>query len=99
MARAEDALALLAREPVDVVVTDLMMPGLSGKGLVERIEHAYPALRHRVVIMTGGAVTDDDDAFLSRADLHVVTKPVGRHELEAVLARVLGQRALRDGSP
>lgn len=89
-ADGEAALALLAQEPFDVVVTDLMMPGMSGAVLAERLEAEHPVLRKRLVVMTGGAVTMEDQAFLSRDDVVVVNKPVGVAELSAALGRALG---------
>ena len=37
-----DALASLARTPVDVVLTDLKMPGADGLDLVKRMQSAFP---------------------------------------------------------
>lgn len=41
-ASGEEALALLAREPVAVVVSDHVMPGLSGAALLEEVRRRYP---------------------------------------------------------
>ena len=38
----EQALALLASEPFDVVVTDMKMPGMDGATLLERVRELYP---------------------------------------------------------
>jgi two-component system cell cycle sensor histidine kinase/response regulator CckA len=48
-----EALALAARHagPVDVLLTDVVMPGLSGREVAERLSAARPALR--VVYMSG----------------------------------------------
>ena len=47
----ETALAFLAESEVDVVVTDISMPGLSGLELCERIRARWPLCR--VVMLTG----------------------------------------------
>ena len=54
----ESALALAEREggAIDVVVTDLMMPGLTGREFAERLAVARPSLR---VVFTSG-YTDDE---------------------------------------
>ena len=50
-ASVADALASLGRTPVDVVLTDLKMPGADGLDLVKRMRHAYPLIP--VVVLTG----------------------------------------------
>lgn len=54
-ADAEAALAVLGQAPVDLLITDLMMPGLSGFELLERLRDA-PALRGqaRLVAFSAG---------------------------------------------
>ncbi|MBV9947088.1 MAG: response regulator [Myxococcales bacterium] len=46
-----EALAVLARRPVDVVVCDEHMPGMSGSELLERIAREYPQIGR--VVLTG----------------------------------------------
>jgi CheY-like chemotaxis protein len=47
----QEALDMIERDPPDLVLTDLNMPGMNGLELVERIKKAYPALP--VILMTG----------------------------------------------
>lgn len=42
-ASGAEALALLAREPIAVVLSDQVMPGLSGAGLLEQVRQRHPA--------------------------------------------------------
>lgn len=41
---AELALAILAGEPIDVVVTDMRMPGMDGAALLERVRDQHPRI-------------------------------------------------------
>ena len=56
----EEAFALAAEHHVDVLLSDLMMPNLSGQEVAERLRTAYPELK--VVFMSGyaesGILTD-----------------------------------------
>lgn len=78
---AIDALDRLKREPFDIVVTDLMMPGMSGWEFARRLEAAHPELHARLIVLTGGASTPEADAFLLKPGLVVLDKPIDRREL------------------
>ncbi|MGK2349829.1 response regulator [Actinomyces sp. W5033] len=58
--RAADALAFLRRVPVDVVLTDVRMPGVDGLELLARARQDHPGLA--VVVLTS---FDDDQAMLT----------------------------------
>jgi len=49
LTNARDALDLLARESHDVVITDLLLPGLDGLALLERVRRLYPTVIRIIV--------------------------------------------------
>lgn len=53
---ADEALAFLARKPVDVIVSDIDMPGRSGLELLKIVRHEHPAIIR--MLITGAATTD-----------------------------------------
>ncbi len=81
----EAALTLIEETPFDVVLSDLMMPNLSGVAFAALLAERRPALRKCLVIMTGGAVTPEDAAFLAREDTLVIEKPVRLAQLAATI--------------
>ncbi len=68
------ALEFLQHNPVDLAFVDLMMPGMSGAELAEKIKERYP--RAHVVICTGYLAEPlDQDAKTTKAD-RIMHKPL-----------------------
>ncbi len=81
------ALDLLAREPFDLVVADLAMPGMSGVELASEVKARAPDLP--VLILTGHA-----EAMRIPADLPVLAKPFRSADLALRVSALLeGERA------
>jgi CheY-like chemotaxis protein len=77
-----EALSILDGSPeFDVVLCDVVMPGLSGPQLYEAVRQRHPSLVERFVFLTGGAVHEKSCAFLSSIENPVVGKPF---ELRAI---------------
>src|SRR3990172_1085655 len=88
-----EALAHLGRAPVDVVLSDLKMPGADGLELVRRMQTAAPDVP--VVILTGyGTVASAVECLKAGASDYIL-KPAAPEALEVALDRALEGRALR----
>ena len=74
--------------PFDVIVCDVMMEGLSGVDVYERIARERPGMETRIVFVTGGAHTPRTRAFLASVPNQCLTKPFAPEGLSAVLAQV-----------
>ena len=90
---AEDALAALRAQPFDILLTDLMMPGMDGLALLAAALELDPDLV--CIMMTGhGTVTSAVDAMKIGA-LDYVLKPFNLTAIRPVLARAVDVRRLR----
>jgi diguanylate cyclase (GGDEF)-like protein len=89
----EEALHLLEREAFDVVVTDLVMPGVSGADLVERVKARWPD-QDVVVVTSVGDVRTAVDAMRTGASDYLL-KPLDPTLLERSLEGILQRRRLR----
>ncbi len=90
---AEEALALLAREPVDAVLSDMRMPGMNGVELLERVSVGWP--RTARLLLTGEADLGSTIAAINRGRLHrYVTKPWIDDELVLTLRQVAEAKQL-----
>ncbi len=89
-----DAWNIINKQPIDLVVSDLRMPGLSGEELLKRISGAYPTLP--VVILTGhGTIESAVDAMRDGA-VDFLTKPVNLDRLNMLVKRSLANKDLYD---
>jgi len=81
--------ALLAGGDVALAFCDLMMSGMTGIEVTERLSAAAPEMANKLVLMTGGAFSPAARAFVARHQDRTVEKPfdvVG--EAQRRLARV-----------
>jgi DNA-binding NtrC family response regulator len=92
-ASVEEALTRLPRAPIDVVLTDLRMPGADGLDLVGRLQSSHPEIP--VVVLTGqGTIASAVECIRAGASDYLL-KPADPDDLEMTLRRVLENRALR----
>jgi len=90
---AEAAVALLKeRDDFDLVVSDVVMPGLSGLELLEAVRAQHASLP--VLLVTGAGTYDTLSQALTRGAAGLVTKPFTHHELQDAVAHAL-ERASR----
>lgn len=75
----------------DVILTDLVMPGMPGKEFYAHVAAARPELARRVIVSTGDSMSPDALEFLRRTGCPVLNKPFELAELRALVARVTGQ--------
>ena len=90
-ASGEEAVLIALAEPIDVILLDVMMPGMDGFGVCEALHQA--GKRIPVILLTA---RDDIDVRLEgmhRGVSEFLTKPINRIEL---LARVRAQLHIRD---
>ena len=88
----KEALALLAREQVDLVVTDLKMPGeVTGRALYEWIRKYRPELDHQVVFTMSGAQANGTVDFLQETSVPYIQKPFEVEKFWSLIQKVLRQ--------
>lgn len=90
---AEEALALLATEPIDAVLSDMRMPGMDGVQFLERVSQGWP--RTARLLLTGQADLGSTIAAINRGGLHrYITKPWNDDELLLTLRQVAQNQQL-----
>jgi response regulator RpfG family c-di-GMP phosphodiesterase len=89
---AQDALSLLDREPLEIVLSDMRMPGMDGASLLRRIREHHPDVA--VVMITAVAEVEVAVACLSLGAMDYITKPFVIEEVRARVAQALEKRRL-----
>jgi CheY-like chemotaxis protein len=90
-ASADEALNLMGVAPVDAVITDLKMPGMSGVEFVELVRRRHPGVR--LFALSAYATDVVVRHLLSRGVLECVAKPFEVGEVVRMLDRHLGDPA------
>ena len=83
------ALLALAQEPVDVILTDINMPGMDGEQLLERLQQDGALRGIPVVVVSTDATPSRMERMLALGARGYVTKPFSPEILRKELDRVL----------
>ena|GEM_PF-2238795 len=93
---AEDgdtALGLLSASAFDLVITDLKMPGMDGASLYQEVIRRWPALRDRVLFVTGDIEGEPAARSLDSSSIRYLQKPFTTRQLISMVQDVLGGQA------
>jgi len=80
------ALEMIARQPPELVITDIKMPGMDGLELLRQVKALRPELP--VVIMTGFATVDTAVEAMKQGAFDYLLKPFPVEVIEETVARV-----------
>lgn len=87
-----EALAVLKSTEVDLVLSDVVMPGMDGLELLGNIKKDYP--NTDVIISTGFSEKANYAEVIKAGAIDFIKKPIDQAELEAKLARAIRERTM-----
>ena len=90
VASAEDGLAALPGR-FDVILSDLNMPGLGGRGFLTSVREDWPELGDRIGFITGDTMSPGAEQFLAIAGRPYLEKPVSPADLRRLTAEILAR--------
>ncbi len=93
----DDAWRAMQDHHIDVVISDLRMPGLDGMALLERMVRDFPDVP--VIMITAHGTVDTAVEALKLGAFDYVTKPFDRDELKNVIDKAARTRELRITEP
>lgn len=81
----EEALNILAAKKIDIIVSDMRMPGMDGATLLSKVQEIYPEMTR--IILTGQA---DRESMLRAIPVthQFLCKPISPQDLLAILDRI-----------
>ena len=90
----EEALRILEREPADLVLTDLVMPGMTGEELIDAVHSRDPGIP---ILLTSayGTIQTAVDA-IKKGAYYYFEKPVDRARLLIIIERAIENLRLRE---
>jgi DNA-binding NtrC family response regulator len=86
------ALEILAREPIDAILTDLRMPRMNGLELLEAVRLAHPEIP--VVMLTAHGTVGSAVEALKQGAFDYLTKPFDPDEIRQVMEKAVSTRRL-----
>lgn len=87
-----EGLKIAQRKRPDLILLDIMMPGIDGFKVLETLKEGKRTISIPVVMLTG---KDDDDSKIKAASLYnedYIVKPVEIEELRSRIEKVLARR-------
>lgn len=89
------AVALLEAEPVDLVISDMRMPGMDGAELLQQVRQRWPRITR--LLLTGYADIASTIAAINEGRIHrYITKPWNDEELLMTVREAFERQSLRD---
>jgi DNA-binding NtrC family response regulator len=88
----EKALMIMQEEDIDLVISDLRMPKISGADLLRRINDSWPTVS--VIILTGHGTIENAVQAMREGAFDFLTKPVNLERLGLLVKRALATREL-----
>ncbi len=91
----EEAIEILKRDPVDVVILDIRMPGgMDGISTLKEMKRLQP--RTEVILLTGHATVECSIQGLEQGAFDFLAKPVQMEELIVKIAQALERKDARE---
>ncbi len=88
----EQGLKFIEKGDIDLVITDLRMPGMSGEQVIAKVKGESPAIP--VIVLTGHGSIDSAVDAMKNGAYDFLTKPLNLDRLSLIVKRALTRREL-----
>jgi len=90
---AEKALALSKKESFDLMITDLVLPGINGIELMEKIKQAHPQIE--TILITGHATVETAIDAMKKGAYDYLVKPIKIKRLRVLIEKAFEVKQAR----
>lgn len=91
-ATAEEALELLRREKIDIVLTDMKLPKLNGIDLLNRIKEL--SSETEVILITGYGSIETAVQAMKNGAYDYIAKPINDNEIKLVIEKIIDRKEI-----
>jgi len=91
---ADEAIRVVSTSKPDVVVCDIVLPGMDGMGLLERIHHVSPETQ--VIMVTGEPTVETASDAVRQGAFDYLAKPVSSNEIQAAVESAVRVKQMSD---
>ena len=88
----EEALALIKDQRVDIVLTDMKLPQMSGLDLLEKLKQIHPETA--VILITGYGSIETAVQAMKQGAFDYITKPINDHEIKLIIKKIVDHKEL-----
>lgn len=88
----EEAVELMQNQEMDIVVTDMKLPKMSGLDLIERIKEKHPEID--VILITGFGSIESAVGAMKKGAYDYITKPINDNEIKMVIGKIVEKKEI-----
>ena len=87
--RSEDALKMFQRASYDIIISDIKMPGMSGKEFYRTLKSIRPEAVNNIIFMSGDSANQETENFLKETGNLFLHKPFTIAQVKNIIAKKL----------
>lgn len=84
-----EAIDKLKGKDYDIIISDIKMPGLDGKGFYRQVREIRPEILKKIIFISGDSVNPETQRFLEETGNHALKKPFTIDELNEIISKLI----------
>ncbi len=88
----QEALEITEREPLDLILMDVQLPGMDGLAVTEQLKKNPKTKGIPVVALTAHAMRGDEQRILQHGCAGYISKPIDTREFPKAIEKFLGEK-------